>query len=163
MFSKDGVDRGTTVLLENMHLPASGRVLDLGCGYGIVGLIVGTLAPHLELVQTDVTQKAVTLARENAKRAKIETKVIKSDCYDALAGEIFDCILVNPPRAAGKDVIRRMIAEAPAHLTKGGSLQLVALTQKGGKSYETMMHEAFGNVEKIGRGTGFSVYKSVRT
>lgn len=160
IFSKDGLDRGTAVLLEHMQLPSSGSVLDLGCGIGVVGIIVKRTNPSLDVTQTDVTDKARSLTYLNAQKLGVSTRVVRGDCYEKVADERFDVILVNPPRAAGKDVIRRMIDEAPAHLVVGGSLQLVAMTNKGGKSYETMMMNAFGNVEKIGRGGGFSVYRS---
>jgi 16S rRNA (guanine1207-N2)-methyltransferase len=163
VFSKDGLDTGTAVLLESMQLPASGTVLDLGCGIGVVGILTKRMRPDLAVTQSDVTEKAVSLTRENARAHGVASRVVRSDCYEAFLGERFNTILLNPPRAAGKDVIRRMIADAPQHLVPGGSLQLVAMTNKGGKSYEAMLSLAFGNVEKIGRGSGFSVYRSVLT
>jgi len=144
-------------------ITAGSSVLDLGCGIGAVGIFVKTWLPNLEVVQSDVTEKAVLLTKKNARKSRVETIVVQSDCYDNLKGEVFDAILVNPPRAAGKAVIEKMIREAPSHLNKNGSLQLVALTNKGGKSYEKMMKEAFGNVETIARGSGFKVYKSTKT
>ena len=162
MFSKEGLDRGTAVLLEHMQLPATGRALDLGCGIGVVGIIVKRTNPKLSVTQSDVTVKARHLTYRNTKSTGTSTRVVRGDCYEKVADEKFDIILLNPPRAAGKEKILKMISEAPEHLNGGGSLQLVALTNKGGKSYETMMSDAFGNVEKIGRGSGFSVYKSVR-
>jgi len=162
IFSKDGLDRGTAVLLEHMQLPLTGRALDLGCGIGVVGIIVKRTNPKLDVVQTDVTDKARALTFRNTKSTGTSTRVVRGDCYEKVGEELFDVILLNPPRAAGKETILKMINEAPAHLNVGGSLQLVAMTNKGGKSYETMMMNAFGNVEKIGRGGGFSVYKAVR-
>jgi 16S rRNA (guanine1207-N2)-methyltransferase len=162
MFSKDALDTGTKLLLESMHLPEKGRVLDLGCGIGVVGILVKKWFPSVAVVQSDVTRKAVTLTRENAVQLRVDTHVVLSDVYESVEG-VFDAILTNPPRAAGKDVIRKMIEGAPARLQDNGSLQLVALTNKGGKSYAKMMEEAFGNVEVIGRGSGFQVYKSVKS
>lgn len=161
MFSKDGLDRGTAVLLEHMQLPEKGSVLDLGCGIGVVGIIVKRTNPKLSVTQSDVTVKARHLTYRNTKSTGTSTRVVRGDCYEKVMDETFDVILLNPPRAAGKETILKMINEAPARLNAGGSLQIVALTNKGGKSYETMMEAAFGNVEKIGRGGGFSVYKSV--
>ena len=150
------------MLLESAHLPESGHVLDLGCGIGVVGVLVKKWLPACTVTQSDVTEKAVTLTQQNAKKLGVETRAIKSYCYSApeLAHMQFDAILTNPPRAAGKEVIEKMIVEAPMHLKPGGTLQLVALANKGGKSYEAMMQHTFGNVEVTSRGSGFKVYKS---
>jgi 16S rRNA (guanine1207-N2)-methyltransferase len=161
MFSKEGLDTGTRVLLENMQVSDGSGVLDLGCGIGVVGILVKKWFPQSNVVLSDVTNKSMELSMQNAKKLKVEVKCIKSDVYEKLP-QTFDVILTNPPRAAGKDVIRKMIEEAPDHLNMNGSLQLVALSNKGGKSYEAMMEEAFGNAEVIGRGSGFKVYKSVK-
>lgn len=162
IFSKTKLDRGTELLLESCTLPENGRVLDLGCGIGVVGLFVKKWLPNVEVVQSDVTQKAVQLATKNSKKLKLKTQIVLSNVYDSLHDELFNTILVNPPRAAGKNIIALMISQAPEHLTAGGSLQLVAAGNKGGASYQAMMQEAFGNVEIIGRGSGFKVYRSVK-
>ena len=161
MFSKDQLDRGTALLIDAAELRPHMRVLDLACGNGVVGLVLETVEPTLDTWLTDVTTKAVTLTTENAKRLGLGVHVKQGDCYEGVAHERFDLILVNPPRAAGKATIAKMINEAPEHLTEGGVLLLVAMTNKGGASYEAMMEETFGNVTKAARGSGFSVYKSV--
>ena len=162
MFSKDRLDTGSRLLIEESELPSAGSVLDLGCGIGVVGILVLKREPALTVVQSDVTEKAVRLTKQNAQKHHVQTRVVQGNCYEALQSETFDVILTNPPRAAGKEVIRRMIEEAPAHLTDGGSLQLVAMTNKGGETYAKIMKETFGNVETIARGSGFKIYKSVR-
>jgi 16S rRNA (guanine1207-N2)-methyltransferase len=161
MFSKDELDNGTKLLLDSAHLPEQGRVLDLGCGIGIVGIFVKRWLPNCVVVQSDVTNKAVAVTRMNTKALHVDTTVVLSDVYANVEGT-FDAILTNPPRAAGKEVIRSMITGAFDKLNKNGSLQLVAMTNKGGKSYEAMMEETFGNVDTIARGSGFKVYKSVK-
>jgi 16S rRNA (guanine1207-N2)-methyltransferase len=160
LFSKERLDNGTKLLLESAQLPAQGSVLDLGCGSGSIGVLIKKWHPNLLVTQSDVTEKALAVTEQNAAHFGVHTRVVRSDCYDAFPGEQFSTILVNPPRAAGKDIIFRMIQEAPPHITSGGTLQLVAMTNKGGSSYEKMMQQSFGNVEVIGRGGGFKVYKS---
>jgi 16S rRNA (guanine1207-N2)-methyltransferase len=162
MFSKDDLDTGTRVLLEHMQIPSEARVLDLGCGIGVVGIFVKLWNPQTTVVQSDITENAITLATLNAARVGVKTTAILSNVYESLQTQQFDVILTNPPRAAGKKVIRDMIYGAVELLSVGGTLQLVAMTNKGGKSYEAMMQEAFGNVNKIGRGSGFSVYRSMK-
>ena len=161
MFSKDRLDTGTRELLDSCQVPDKGAVLDLGCGIGVVGILLKSLHADLEVTQSDVTSRAVSLTRMNAKKHKVETTIVLTSVYEKLRDTKFDTILVNPPRAAGKKLIGEMISGALDHLNPQGSLQLVAMSNKGGKSYQAMMQEAFGNVEVIGRGSGFKVYKSV--
>ncbi len=161
MFSKDALDNGTALLIDAAELKPGMRVLDLACGNGVVGLIAKTIEPTLDVWLTDVTTKSITLTLENAKRLGLQVVVKQGDCYSGVTSERFDLILVNPPRAAGKAVIARMIEDAEEHLVVGGLLLLVAMTNKGGASYEKMMKETFGNVTKAARGSGFSVYQSI--
>jgi 16S rRNA G1207 methylase RsmC len=161
VFSKDRLDTGTRLLIEESDVPANSRVLDLGCGIGVVGILLKLRDESLSVTQSDVTDKAVMLSKVNSKRLRARTRVLKSDLYEAFADERFDVILCNPPRAAGKAVIARMITGAREQLVFGGSLQIVAMTNKGGESYAKMMNATFGNVHTIARGSGYKVYKSV--
>jgi len=161
VFSKGSLDNGTSLLIEKASLPVSGRVLDLGCGWGPVGLVVKSLHPSLEVVMGDVNRRAVTLVRKNLERAGVEAVVVLSDGFSNLSGS-FDAVLLNPPYAAGRDVCFRLIEESYEHLEEGGSLQLVARHKKGGAMLEKKMEEIFGNVDVLGKGGGFRVYRSVK-
>jgi len=166
VFSLKRLDKGTEALLTYCAVPEKGadgqdaRVLDLGCGYGVVGIVLKLRHPGLDLVQTDVNARALKLTRMNIKKLKIKASVKKSDLFVRLPDEQFDLILTNPPYVAGRKLIFKLIEQAPSYLRPGGSLQLVARHQKGGKALEAKMREVFGNVEVLGKMAGFRVYHS---
>ena len=161
-FSPKRLDNGTAAMIKYMRLPEGGRVLDLGCGNGVIGAVVASGNPHLEVVLVDINKRAVMEAKSNIRRNKLKNaRAIQSDLFEKIHGE-FDCILSNPPISAGRKTVFAMVAEGHAHLLPGGSLQMVARKSKGGKALSGEMERVFGNVEDIGRQSGFHVYKSVK-
>ncbi|MCK4327828.1 MAG: class I SAM-dependent methyltransferase [Candidatus Diapherotrites archaeon] len=161
-FSPRKLDIGTRALLKYMALPEKGRVLDLGCGNGVIGIVAAAENPRLELVLSDVNSRAVMESRKNIKRNKLKNaKAIQSDLFQKITGG-FDCILSNPPISAGRKTVFAMVEESFGHLNPGGSLQMVARKTKGGEMLSKEMERVFGNVEDIGRQSGFHVYKSVK-
>jgi len=160
LFSLDRLDKGSEEFLENMDIPHKGSVLDLGCGWGPIAIIIKTIHPQLEVVASDVNERAIQQTRRNAYLNDVELTAKQSDGFEKI-NESFDVILLNPPQSAGKSLCLRLIKESKDHLHKGGSLQIVARTNKGGKSFCAFMEEEFGNCEKIGGGSGYSIYKSI--
>ncbi|RME55473.1 methyltransferase domain-containing protein, partial [Candidatus Woesearchaeota archaeon] len=132
VFSKNKIDLGSKILAENMVVKKNDRVLDLGCGIGIIGIIASKLTEN-EVILTDINERACYLSKLNTKGIK-NIKVKNGDLYETVKNQKFDVILLNPPQTAGKDVCFSMIEQAKNHLVKGGSLQLVARHQKGGKA-----------------------------
>ncbi|MDO8661158.1 MAG: methyltransferase, partial [Candidatus Woesearchaeota archaeon] len=135
------------------------RVLDLGCGYGPVGIALVKAHPDLLVVMSDVNARAVKLARKNSAQNKVEIKHITSDGFAHII-EQFNTILLNPPQTAGKKVCERLIAESKEHLVSGGLLQIVARHNKGGAQLEKFMKELFGNSNQVAKQSGFRVYVS---
>ncbi|MFH1401323.1 MAG: methyltransferase [Nanoarchaeota archaeon] len=160
VFSKDRLDNGTRALIE--HAIIQGDVLDLGCGIGIVGIIAKIQHPSCQVTLMDVNQRALTLARRNAKRHKVDAHVIEADATQAIPGS-YDTILTNPPYTAGRDVCFSFIEHAHLSLKQAGTLQLVVRYQKGGKVLEMRMHDIFGNVSTLARQGGYRVLKSIKT
>ena len=156
VFSRGEVDEGSALLLDS--LPAlTGRVLDLGCGAGVIGVSVGKAYP-VELVQSDVNERALALTRENLQRNGVAGTVVESDGFAALEG-LFDTILTNPPIRAGKAVIYRLFAEACSHLRPSGSLFLVIRKQQGAESCMRYLQTIFSSVERLNRSGGYWVLK----
>jgi len=164
VFSYRRIDRGTQLLVESMRLPESGRLLDLGCGYGVVGVAAARVSPSLEVWMTDVNERAVSLAEANLGRNGVEGATVRlGDLYEPVAGLEFDCIVSNPPISAGmRRVVEPLVRGAVDHLVEGGSLQLVVQSNKGGKTLTGMMEDAFGGVEILARSGGYRVLMSVR-
>jgi 16S rRNA G1207 methylase RsmC len=162
VFSPKKLDLGTKLLIESATVKRGWKLLDFGCGYGVVGVAIKRKFPALEVVMTDVNARAVKLAKMNTKLCGIEAEVIQSDVFSnpKLNRFLFDTILLNPPQTAGKDVCFRMIENAKKHLVKGGLLQIVARSQKGGKQLSIKMDEVFGNVKDVAKRSGFRVYVS---
>jgi 16S rRNA (guanine1207-N2)-methyltransferase len=158
VFSRKKLDYGTKVLAENMCVKKDDEVLDLGCGIGILGFIAAQKTTE-QVILVDVNKRAVRLARLNTK-ALSNVEVLHSNTYAALKGMLFDVILLNPPQTAGKKVCFQMIADAKFHLKEGGSLQLVARHNKGGKTLSEHMEQVFGNLETLVRQGGYRVYRS---
>ena len=162
VFSKKKIDLGTEILIENAVVKPEWKILDLGCGYGPVGVALAKAFPSAKIVMSDVNRRAVLAAKKNAELNRVgNAEVVFSDFYSGVSGE-FDTIIINPPQKAGKEVCFRMITESKEHLRKGGLLQIVARHQKGGKSLSDKMMETFKNVTVIARESGYRVYSSER-
>ncbi len=159
VFSGKRLDRGTRLLIESLEIPPSGRILDLGCGYGPIGIFIAKKNPTLEIWMTDINSRAIDLAKLNAIRNGVKNaSIVQGNLYEPVEGRLFKLIVSNPPISAGiKKVVEPMIRMAPKHLERGGALQLVVQSNKGGKTVARLMENTFGNVEVIARSSGFRV------
>lgn len=156
VFSRDGLDMGTRVLLEALP-KLQGRVLDLGCGWGPVGLAIGRKYPQCEIVMTDVNRRATEIAEKNLRANGVQNaQVIQGDGYENVRGK-FDFILLNPPIRTGKSTIYAMFADSRAHLAENGALYIVIRKQQGAESAEKYLNTIFENVERIAREKGYWV------
>ncbi|MCX8181576.1 MAG: methyltransferase [Candidatus Methanomethyliaceae archaeon] len=159
VFSKDHVDLGTLVLLESLSLPEEGEVLDMGCGYGALGIAIAKSRPKLKVTMVDVNPLAVKLARENIEINQVKNATaLRSDLYSELEGKKFDIIFSNPPLAAGYKIIFPMIEGANFFLKESGCLVLVL--RKGTNAIPQKMKEVFNNVSLISRKSGYKVFLS---
>lgn len=132
VFSKGDIDHGSRVLIEAMDIPDGSAVLDVGCGYGPIGISAAFLAPGGHVTMIDINSRAVELARENAHHNGIRNvTVMESDVLSAVKGQKYDVILTNPPIRAGKAVVHRIFEEAYEHLNEGGSLWIVIQKKQG--------------------------------
>jgi len=161
VFSRTRIDPGTRLLIEFMILPERGSLLDVGCGYGPVGITAATFNPNLEVVMTDVNERAVWLAKENAKRNALQNVEVKQGLlYEPIGDMKFEAILSNPPITAGMKVVEPLITQAPKHLVKDGLLQVVFRSKIGGKRLTNLMNRAFGNVDILARKGGYRILLS---
>ncbi len=159
VFSPKRVDPGSVLLINKSYVNADDKVLDLGCGYGAVGISIKRSFPKSDITLTDINQRAVKLAKMNAELNKVEVNIIQGDGFEKVKGK-FDVILFNPPQSAGKELCLNLIEESKRFLNKGGSLQIVARHNKGGRSFEIFMQNIFGNVKDIAKGAGYRIYLS---
>ena len=160
VFSKKKVDNGTRVLVENCIVKNSWKVLDLGCGYGVIGVVIGKMFSKTIILMVDVNKRALKLAKMNIELHNIENAEVKySNLYSTVKGK-FNTIIVNPPITAGRKLCFRIIEEAKEHLEKNGLLQLIARHRKGGKILGEKMLEVFGNMEEKAKSGGYRLYIS---
>lgn len=157
----DRMDKASELLIK--HFVSSGSsVLDMGCGYGAIGLYIKALNPAQSVWMADINNRAVEYTKTNALRNKLEVNILNSNLFTGLAGMTFDDIVTNPPIAAGKKLNTQLIYEAPEYINSGGSLWLVAFHNKGGSTLKEIMKTRFGNVEDIEKSGGMRVYRSIR-
>ena len=159
VFSKGELDVGTRLLLD--ALPAlSGDVLDLGCGWGAIGVAVARANREARVVMADVNHRALGLAKDNCARNGVTAEVIESDGMAAVMGRTFDAVITNPPIRAGKQVIYKMFADAAVSLKEDGALYLVIRKQQGAESCVKYLKTLFDEVEKLDKSAGFWVLKA---
>ena len=157
-FSRDGLDRGAEVLLNALP-PLTGRVLDLGCGWGPVGVTLAKRYPGLDVTMTDINARAVELSRRNAEANGAPVHVVQGDGYAAVEGR-FDAIVTNPPIRAGKAVIYALFDDARDRLVPGGALYIVIRKQQGAPSALKHLGEVYAHVEVLDRSSGFWVIQA---
>ena len=159
VFSRTELDRGTEVLLDSLPDTVEGAVLDMGCGWGVIGVAVGRHWPGVRITMADINQRACSLSQKNAQANGVQAAVIESDGYEKVLGSAFDLILQNPPIRAGKAVIYKMFADAAKCLTEKGELWLVIRKQQGAPSAITYLKTLFEDVETVEKKSGFWIIR----
>jgi 16S rRNA (guanine1207-N2)-methyltransferase len=164
VFAAHGLDPGTALLIENLIIGRTDRVLDLGCGWGPVGVAAAKAAKDGRVVLTEVNRRAARLATKNIERNRIVNAVVRvGPFFDPVPDEQFDLIATNPPYRAGRPHVLRILAEAPAHLRPDGRLVLVGKGSHGIRYYQEWLESNWpGPVEVLGRGSGYRVLEARR-
>ena len=154
VFSKEHVDPGSLLLIESAR-PCAGRVLDLGCGYGPIGITLASAYPEAQFVLCDVNRRAVELAQNNIRKNNIaNARAQYSDGCTDLDGT-FDMIISNPPIRIGKAALQSMWRDCYDRLNDGGKFCIVIRKAQGAPSAKKFLEELFGNCETIARGSGY--------
>ena len=159
VFSHGRVDRGSRLLAESVAIAETDEVLDWGCGWGLVGIVVARTWPDARVTMIDVNERACELARTNARdNGARNVEVVCGDAADVLAERSFDAILVNPPISAGRQTVLAVFDWCAAHLREAGTFWVVAATRKGAKTLGRLLGERFDDVQQVALGGGFRVY-----
>ncbi len=164
VFSKDKIDEGTMAFLKVLiPLRLSGKILDLGCGYGPIGLTIAITSPDARVDLADINSRAVALCDRNAKNLGLSQRVtcLQSDIYEKIEGP-YDSIVVNPPIRAGKIVTYAMYEGAKQNLIDGGSLFIVIRKAQGAESAARYIESLFGNVKLLKKHKGYHIYQAVK-
>ena len=160
VFSKKMVDFGSQLLLKCLEVNQGETVLDVGCGYGPLGLSLAK-AYGVQVTMVDINNRALDLARQNAERNKVEARIFQSNIYEQVEGK-FDHVISNPPIRAGKQVVHEIIEKSRDFLKDGGDLTIVIQKKQGAPSAKSKMEDVFGNCEIIKKDKGYYILRSVK-
>ena len=158
VFSKKMIDYGSQALLKCLDFHKQESVLDVGCGYGTLGLTL-VKAKEVEATLVDINQRALDLARQNAERNQVLATIFQSNLYQNVEGR-FHHIISNPPIRAGKQVVHEVITGSYTHLLDGGDLTIVIQKKQGAPSAKAKMEEVFGNCEILKKDKGYYILRS---
>lgn len=162
VFSKSYIDFGSFTMLE-AFTPNSidAPILDMGCGYGPIGIVISTLYDH-DVLMVDINERAISLTNENIISNHVsKAKAQKSYIYDSIPDEMkFSSIITNPPIRAGKKVIFDIYDGAYKHLALGGELWVVIQKKQGAPSSKAHLEGLFSNCEVVCKNKGYFILKS---
>lgn len=161
VFSRDGLDPGSALLLSTLTPHTKGKVLDLGCGAGVLSVALAKHSPKVRLWLADVNAAALAASEATLASNGVEGEVFASNVFSDVSGR-FDLIISNPPFHDGLqtslDAANALIRGAAKHLNTGGELRIVA---NAFLPYPQVLEETFGNHEVLAQTGRFRVYRSV--
>lgn len=164
VFSKGEVDFGSRLLIETFEFPKSnGDFLDVGCGYGPIGLSLAKGDSSRTVHMVDVNERALDLAKENAQLNQIDNvEVYESSCLDRVSKSDFAAILTNPPIRAGKKIVHSILVDSFNHLQVGGELWVVIQKKQGAPSAIELLKGIFAEVEVVDKKKGYFIIKATK-
>lgn len=162
VFSKERIDYGSRALLENIQLANAHSLLDVGCGYGTLGIALKYIYPSLAVEMVDVNMRAIELANESIAYNHLDHIIAyESNAYENVQHH-FDAIVSNPPIRAGKKVVFQILEGAYHYLEDNGELWIVIQKKQGAPSAQKKMKEIFGNCEIIKRDKGYYILRAIK-
>ncbi|VLV17645.1 16S RNA G1207 methylase RsmC [Streptococcus pneumoniae] len=160
VFSKKMVDFGSQLLLKCLYVNQGETVLDVGCGYGPLGLSLVKVY-GVQATMVDINTRALDLARRNAEKNNAKATIFQSNIYEQVEGH-FDHVISNPPIRAGKQVVHEIIEKSKDFLEIGGDLTIVIQKKQGAPSAKSKMEDVFGNCEILKKDKGYYILRSVK-
>ena len=165
VFSKHTIDFGSRVLIATALAQAelaAGPILDLGCGYGPIGISIAKALPDRQVTMSDVNERAMALAQRNAAENGVaeQVTIVESSVYEQIEGR-FGVILTNPPVRAGKSIVTAMLSGAKEHLLPGGEIFVVLQKKQGAPSAKKLLASTFGNAEVLKKDGGYYILHAV--
>jgi 16S rRNA (guanine1207-N2)-methyltransferase len=162
VFSRGHLDHATAVLFRETEPPAQGRFLDLGCGYGVIGLAIAAAVPLASITAVEVNDRAIALANENARAMGVHGRFIACRPEQVLAGEVYDEIWSNPPIRIGKEALHELLLTWLPRLAPGGRAVMVVGKNLGADSLQRWLGEQGFPTERLASAKGFRVLETRR-
>lgn len=160
VFSKNELDPGSELLIKNaIKSGINGDLLDVGCGYGPIGITLSSLCPINKVDFIDVNKRALNLTKENARKYNLKNyQVFESNGFE-MVKDLYDYILINPPIRAGKEIIFKMFEDSIKFLKKDGILMIVIRKDQGAPSAKNKLLNIYKNCETLDREKGYHILK----
>jgi 16S rRNA G1207 methylase RsmC len=160
VFAHGRLDIGTSVLFRETEPPAGGRVLDLGCGYGVIGLAICVAVPDTKVTAVDVNRRAVLLANQNAEALGVSDRFAAATPEEVPTGEAYDEIWSNPPIRIGKAALHELLLTWLPRLAPGGRAVMVVGKNLGADSLQRWLEEQGYPTGRLASAKGFRILET---
>lgn len=160
MFSRGHLDHATAVLFRETEPPAQGQFLDLGCGYGVIGLAIAKAVPLAQVIGVEVNERAITLANENAKALRLAGRFVACTAEQVPSDLMFDEIWSNPPIRIGKPALRDLLLTWLPRLRPEGRAVMVVGKNLGADSLQRWLTEQGWPATRLASAKGFRVLEA---
>ena len=155
VFSKGGVDFGSSLMLKQIDPVGKKKILDVGCGYGVIGISLALTEPNAHVTMVDVNERAMNLSRQNASNNGATNVLVKESFAYQNVDDMYDLIVTNPPIRAGKKVVHEILEGSFEHLTDDGDLFVVIQKKQGAESAIKKLKTLYSYVEKVAIDKGY--------
>jgi 16S rRNA G1207 methylase RsmC len=162
VFSRGHLDHATAVLFREREPPVQGQFLDLGCGYGVIGLAIAAAVPLATVIGVDVNERALLLANDNARAAGLDPRFVACTPDQVPSDQVFDEIWSNPPIRIGKEALRELLLTWLPRLSPTGRMVMVIGKNLGGDSMQRWLTEQGWPTRRLASSKGFRVLETRR-